>query len=239
MKTVHEVSRLTGVSVRALHHYHAIGLLPPTRVTAAGYRLYDGAALARLQSILLFRQLRFSLAEIKTMLDVPDFDPAAALDTQIALLEAQRRHLDSLIAFARALQKNEDLSMSFNAFDTAELEQYKAEARAKWSGTAAWTENEQKAATVDQAAAGADLMTLLAAFGPLRGTDPADPSAQKQVAALQRFITDNFYTCTDQILAALGQMYTEDERFAANIDAVGGAGTAAFVGKAIAFYTAR
>ena len=59
MRTVHEVSELTGVSVRALHHYDAIGLLKPTRVTPAGYRLYDDAALLRLQSILLFREVQF------------------------------------------------------------------------------------------------------------------------------------------------------------------------------------
>ena len=63
MRTVKEVSRLTGVSVRTLHHYDAIGLLKPTKVTQAGYRLYDDAAIGRLQSILLFRELKFSLKE--------------------------------------------------------------------------------------------------------------------------------------------------------------------------------
>ena len=64
MKTVKEVSRKSGVSVRTLHHYDAIGLLKPTRVTEAGYRLYDDTALGRLQTILLFRQLQFPLKEI-------------------------------------------------------------------------------------------------------------------------------------------------------------------------------
>ena len=74
MKTVHEVSRISGVSVRTLHHYDAIGLLKPTAVTEAGYRLYDDAALARLQDILLFRELEFPLKEIKAILDHPEFD---------------------------------------------------------------------------------------------------------------------------------------------------------------------
>ena len=73
MKTVNEVSKLTGASVRALHHYAAIGLLKPTQVTDAGYRLYDDTALARLQTILLFRELQFPLKEIKSILDSPDF----------------------------------------------------------------------------------------------------------------------------------------------------------------------
>ena len=72
MKTVHEVSRISGVSVRTLHHYDAIGLLKPTAVTEAGYRLYDDAALARLQNILLYRELEFPLKEIKAILDHPE-----------------------------------------------------------------------------------------------------------------------------------------------------------------------
>ena len=78
--TVSQVSRLTGVSVRTLHHYDAIGLLKPTKLTAAGYRLYDDAALARLRSILLYRELQFSLREIRDMLESPHFDAAAALE---------------------------------------------------------------------------------------------------------------------------------------------------------------
>ena len=71
MRSVHEVSKLSGVSIRALHHYDAIGLLPATEVTRAGYRLYDDAALERLQTILLFRELEFPLKEIKKILDKP------------------------------------------------------------------------------------------------------------------------------------------------------------------------
>ena len=91
MKTVREVSRITGVSVRTLHHYDAIGLLKPTAVTEAGYRLYDDAALKRMQSILFFRELQFPLKDIKRILDAPDFDPMTALAQQVHLLEMQRK----------------------------------------------------------------------------------------------------------------------------------------------------
>ena len=104
MKTVKEVSQITGVSVRTLHHYDAIGLLPPTRVTEAGYRLYDDTALQRLQTILLLRQLEFPLKQIQEILDAPNFDPVAALEDQIRLLEMKRTHLDTLIAHAKKLQ---------------------------------------------------------------------------------------------------------------------------------------
>ena len=87
MKTVKQVSNLTGVSVRTLHHYDEIGLLKPTKVTEAGYRLYDDAALRRLHTILLLRQLQFSLKDIKEILDDPNFDPMVALQQQIELLK--------------------------------------------------------------------------------------------------------------------------------------------------------
>ena len=93
MMTIHEVSRLAGVSVRTLHHYDAIGLLPPTTLTEAGYRLYDDTALARLQFILLFRELEFPLKDIKRILDDPNFDQSAALEDQIKLLELRRKQL--------------------------------------------------------------------------------------------------------------------------------------------------
>lgn len=90
MKTVKEVSKLAGVSVRTLHYYDTIGLLKPTEVTGAGYRLYDDTALERLQAILLFRELEFSLKEIKNIMDSSGFDRRKALEQQIKLLELKR-----------------------------------------------------------------------------------------------------------------------------------------------------
>ena len=122
MKTVKEVSRITGVSVRTLHHYDAIGLLKPTAVTEAGYRLYDDAALKRMQSILFFRELQFPLKDIKRILDAPDFDPMTALSQQVHLLEMQREHLEQLISHAREIQRTGVFSMDFSKFDTSEIE---------------------------------------------------------------------------------------------------------------------
>ena len=240
MRTVKEVSRIAGVSVRTLHHYDAIGLLKPAKVTDAGYRLYDDAALGRLQNILLFRELRFSLKEIKAILDSPDFDPAAALEQQIRLLELQYRHIGDLIAFARALQKKGEVIMDFKPFDTSEMEQYKAEAKARWGGSEAYRECARKeAAGADFAQSGRELMELLAGFGALRQLPPDAPAVQEKTAALQSFITEHYYTCTGEVLHSLGQMYTEDERFRRNIDQAGGEGTAAFVRQAIEAYCAK
>lgn len=239
MKTVHEVSRLAGVSVRTLHHYDAIGLLKPAQLTEAGYRLYDDAALRKLQSILLLRQLRFPLAGIKALLDSPNFDAREALRDQIGLLTLQREQLDNLIGLARNLLEFEGDFMDFSAFDTTKYDAYAAEARARWGDTDAYRASLEKTAarSEDENAAAADaLMAVFADFGKLKTLDPAAGEAQAQVAALQRCITAYYYPCTKEILAGLGQMYIEDERFRANIDHAGGEGTAQFAAAAIAEY---
>ena len=239
MKTVKEVSRLTGVSVRALHHYDAIGLLKPTRVTEAGYRLYDDTALRRLQTILLFRELQFPLKEIKEILDSPGFDPKEALAQQIHLLELQRQHLDALISHARQIQKTGVMNMDFSAFDTTEMDKYAAEAKARWGKTEAYKEFAQKTAgqTPEQMkAAGDALMALFAQFGAIRHTSPASGEAQALVAKLQGFITEHYYTCTKQILRGLGQMYIAGDSMTENIDNAGGKGTAEFAHQAIEVY---
>lgn len=232
MKTVREVARISGVSVRTLHHYDAIGLLHPTRVTDAGYRLYDDAALTRLQTILLFRQLRFPLKQIAEILNSPGFDPVAALEDQIRLLELQRQHLDDLICHARQIQKTGVIPMDFHAFDTQNIDDYAAEAKAKWGNTEAYREYEQRG----RQDASNGLMAVFAKLGTVRDLDPASEKAQELVRQLQQFITDNYYTCTKQILQGLGQMYAADARFKENIDRAGGAGTAEFAARAIEIY---
>ena len=96
MKTVKEVSKLAGVSVRTLHYYDTIGLLKPTEVTGAGYRLYDDTALERLCQILLFRELEFPLRVIKQIMDNPGYDKGKALEQQIELLTFKKEHIENL-----------------------------------------------------------------------------------------------------------------------------------------------
>ena len=239
MKTVKEVSRITGVSVRTLHHYDAIGLLKPTQITEAGYRLYDDTALKRLQSILLFRELEFPLQEIKDILDNPDFNPMDALEDQIRLLELRKQHLEALISHARHIQNTGVISMNFKPFDTTELDSYAAEAKAKWGKTDSYQEFERKTAGQSkekQKFDGDALMAKFAEIGTLRHLSPDAAEVQAAVAGIQAFITEHYYNCTKQIFAGLGQMYVADDRFHQNIDAVGGDGTAEFVSRAIEIY---
>lgn len=239
MKSVHEISRLTGVSARTLHHYDAIGLLKPTEKTAAGYRLYDDDALRRLQNILLFRELEFPLKEIKAILDSPMFHPQEAIAQQIKLLELKKKHIEGLISFAREIQQKGGYEMDFQAFQKTELQQYADEAKKKWGNTAAYKEYQQKTAgkTPEELdAASKELLGIFKQIGLLRHLPPESDAAQEKVAALQAFISKNYYECTDSILRGLGQMYVGDERMKRNIDAAGGNGTAEFAQQAIAAY---
>lgn len=95
--TVKQVAKLSGVSVRTLHHYDEIGLLTPGRVGANGYRDYGRDDLLRLQQILFHRELGFPLDEIRQVLDAPDFDRAAALRRHRARLQAETRRYRRLI----------------------------------------------------------------------------------------------------------------------------------------------
>lgn len=237
MKTVNEVSKIAGVSVRTLHHYDAIGLLKPSQVTDAGYRLYDDAALSRLQNILLFRELQFPLKEIKAILDRPGFDPSEALTQQIRLLELQYKHIGELISFAREIQKKGVKTMDFQVFDKSEIEQYKAEAKAKWGKTKEYQEYEKREkAGQDFSEASNQLMALFGEIGTLKALQPSAEAVQEKIGALQRLITENYYSCSNEVLCGLGRMYTEDERFQQNIDRAGGDGTAKFVRDAIEVY---
>ena len=234
--TVHEVSRLTGVSIRALQYYDRIGLLRPAARSEAGYRLYDGGDLERLQQILLFRELEFPLQDIRRILENPAFDRVQALDEQIELLRLKKEHLENLIRLACKIRATGGSNMDFSAFDTQKLDAYAQQAKARWGATEAYREYEQKAKgrsrEDDQVLAG-EMMQIFAAFGALKDGSPAAPEAQALVARLQAFITAHYYTCTDEILAGLGQLYEAGGEMTDNIDRSGGAGTAAFASAAI------
>lgn len=242
MRTVKEVSKITGVSVRTLHHYDAIGLLKPTKVTEAGYRMYDDTALSRLQNILLFRELQFPLKEIKVILDSPDFDPSEAIAQQIELLELQYKHIGELIVFAREIQNKGVATMNFDVFDKSEMEKYKTEVKEKWGNTKAYQEYRQKDIARNKGSyskIAKELMTIFSDFGELKHLTPDADEVQKKILALQKFITDNYYVCTNEILNGLGEMYVGDERFKNNIDKAGGDGTADFVKQAIVVYCSK
>lgn len=242
MLTVHEVSELTGVSVRTLQHYDNIGLLQPAKRTEAGYRLYDDAALEKLQQILLFRELEFPLKDIKDIVEAPDFDKAKALDQQIQLLMLKKEHVQNLIDLAKGLRRKGVTTLDFKAFDTSKMDEYAARAKAEWGNTPEYKEFEEKdrmRTPGQQQDVMAQMMGLFVEFGEMRDSAPGSPEAQAQVKKLQDYISANFYQCSEEVLAGLGQMYGAGGEFTTNIDAAAGEGTAVFAAQAIAAYCAR
>ncbi|MBQ5652937.1 MAG: MerR family transcriptional regulator, partial [Peptococcaceae bacterium] len=228
----------TGVSVRTLHYYDEIGLLPPADVDqVTGYRFYDEQSLLRMQEILFYRELDFSLKSIGEILSSPNYDKIKALNEQKQLLTLKKERLERLIAAIDAAEKGENM---MKAFDNSEFETYKAEAKERWGNTDAYKEHTEKTKNYGKdkwSSLAADMDIILGEFALCmkNGSAPDAEETQNLVKKLQNHITENYYTCTREILSGLGQMYTADERFKNNIDKHAD-GTAAFVSEAIACY---
>ena len=241
---IKEFADFTGVSVRTLHYYDEIGLLKPAIVDEqSGYRFYDENSLERMQEILFYRELDFPLKSICSILSSPDYDKEKAIAEQKRLLLLKKKRLEKIITALENHQKGEQL---MKAFDNTEFEatrqKYEAEAKEKWGSTAAYAEYTEKAKNYSKEsyqsmADGLDQIMKEFALCMNSGsnTSPDSAEVQKLVKKLQDYITANYYTCTDEILSGLGQMYVADERFRKNIDKHG-EGTAEFISSAIAVY---
>ena len=239
MMIVNEVSKLTGVSIRTLQYYDTIGLLKPSKYTESGYRLYDDTALERLQQILLFRELEFSLKEIKEIIDAPNFDKEKALEQQIELLLLKKEHIENLIDFARGIKMIGVKKMDFTVFDTKKMDDYAKRAKEQWGQTSEYRDYEKKTkdmTDVQKKDVINSFMLIFAEFGKMKEQDASSDMVQLQVKKLQDFISEHYYTCTREILSGLGKMYANDGEFAENIDNYGGEGTAKFTARAIEIY---
>ncbi len=228
MRTVGDVSEMTGVTVRTLHHYDEIGLLRPSGRSDAGYRLYAYADLTRLQEILVWRALGFSLNDIQATLDDPAYDRIAALRRQRELVEreserlgALRAALDSAIAAEEKGTTMQEHAM-FEGFDPAE---YEEEVRERWGHTDAYRESTRRVAAYGEAdwreirAEWDAIVTELAAA--MAAGEPA--AGERATAAAERHrqhITRWFYECPHAMHKGLGEMSAADPRFARNYDQV-------------------
>lgn len=239
---INEFAKLTGVSVRTLHYYDEIGLLKPAFVDEQnGYRFYDENSLLRMQEILFYRELDFPLKSILEILSSPDYDKQKALAEQRKLLELKKERLERIIDALDGATKGK---VTMTAFDNSDYEtarkQYEVEAKQRWGETDAYKEHSEKTAnyTKDKWQVVNDgLNAVFAKFAEcMKNGNAADSDeAQAIVIELQNYITENYYTCTKEIFAGLGQMYIADERFKTNIDKNGN-GTADFVSTAIEIY---
>ncbi len=238
---IKEFAEFTGVSVRTLHYYDEIGLLTPAYVDEhTGYRFYDEGSLLRMQEILFYRELDFSLKSIGEILSSPDYDTGKALKEQKKLLILKKERLERLISAVDDAMKGDNV---MRAFDNSEFEKYKTEAKEKWGQTHAYKEHAEKTKGYSKekwSRLVEEMNDIFAEFATCRknGEAPESDEVQNLVKALQKHITENYYHCTKEILAGLGQMYVLDERFKKNIDKHGD-GTAEFVGEAVEAYCGK
>ncbi len=238
---IKEFAEFTGVSVRTLHYYDEIGLLKPAFVNEhSGYRYYNEHSLVRMQQILFYRELDFSLKSIAEILSSPNYDKTKALTEQKKLLTLKKERLERLISAIDGAAKGENI---MKTFDNSEFENYRQEVKEKWGSTDAYKEHTEKTKdySKDKWNNLADKMNeILAEFSVCMKNGATADSAEVQslVKMLQSHITENYYLCTNEILAGLGQMYVADGRFRNNIDRHAD-GTAAFIREAIEIYCSK
>ncbi|MCL2864690.1 MAG: MerR family transcriptional regulator [Lachnospiraceae bacterium] len=238
---INEVAKLTGITVRTLHYYDEIGLLSPSEVTEAGYRLYDERALHYLQQILFFRELDFQLNQIKEIVTDPTFNANDALKNHQDLLTKKRDRIDKLIKLVKKTIKG-GTGMSFKEFDISEIEalkeKYATEVKEHWGHTAAYAESTKKTKNYDTAKWN-ELQkvqdSIFLRFAESMGKEPSHTDIQALVKERQDFITNNFYVCSNEMLQELAQMNLTDERFKKNIDKFAD-GLTEFIAKATDIY---
>ena len=238
---IKEFAKYTGVSVRTLHYYDEIGLLTPAFVDqSTGYRFYDEKSLLRMQEILFYRELDFSLKNIEEILSSQNYDKNKALKEQKHLLVLKKERLERLISAIDDAMKGKNV---MKAFDNSEFEMYKAEAKERWGKTDAYKEHTERTKNYSKQKWN-DLTEkmddIMAEFSVCmrKGESPTSAEVQNLVKMLQNYITENYYLCTNEILAGLGQMYVADERFKKNLDKHAD-GTATFICEAIEMYCSK
>ncbi len=227
--TVGEVAKLSGVSVRTLHHYDELDLLTPAGRSAAGYRLYSADDLRRLQQILFYRELEFSLEEIAAMLADPAADTDDHLRRQHRLVrERQARNADLLTAIEKEMEARKmGISLTpeeqFELFGTHDLEEHLAEAEAKWGETEMWKESQRRSAKYtkqDWVEIKAEADAITAGFiAALRAGEPATGTVAMDLAEQHRqHLARWFFDCDPAMHRGLGDLYVSDERYLAEYD---------------------
>lgn len=241
--TVRPLADMAGVSVRTLHHYDQIGLLAPSARSEAGYRLYGQADLLRLQQILFFRELDLPLAEIRAILDDPEFDQVAALQQHRLMVQSQLGRLGALLTtIDRTIAKLTEVDMSltdaelYEGFPKEQVERWQREVDERYDPALVAESNRRvramsKAQWKDVKAEGDAISRRMA---ELLGRDPGDPVVQATIARQHAWI-ENFYPCSGEMFRGLGQLYAEHPEFRATYDRYR-AGLADFMREAMAYY---
>ncbi|HZV74746.1 MAG TPA: MerR family transcriptional regulator [Conexibacter sp.] len=228
---VGDVARLASVSVRTLHHYDEVGLLPPSGRSEAGYRLYSAMDLERLRQILFYRELGFGLDEIAQILADPDAGTDEHLRHQHRLLRERRARDQVLITAIEHEMEARQMGISLTPeeqlqiFGTAQLAEHADEARQRWGETDAWKESQRRTAAYtrdDWVAIKREADDNIEAFAAaLKAGEPATGAVAMDLAEAHRdHLSRWFYACSHAQHRALAELYVSDPRFTASWDKV-------------------
>lgn len=227
-RTVGEVARLAGVTVRTLHHWDTIGLVAPSGRSSGGYRLYRAADVARVHRVLLYRELGLPLERIGELLAVPGATSAVTLRQQRAELAAHITRLQSMAAAVDRLVEAADRGILLSdeeqvaIFGDGWQPSWVAEARDRWGDSTQWAEYAERSAGMDaddwqQVADRAAALSQRLVDAMAAGVEPGSPEADV-VAELHRASIDEHFTCSRSMQVCLARTYTDDPRFRAHYD---------------------
>jgi len=226
---VGKVADLSGVTIRTLHHYDEIGLLSPGGRSEAGYRIYEERDLERLQQILFYRELGFTLQEIAAIVDDPKTDAAGHLERQRGLLTERIGRLQKMVAAidyemeAREMDINLTPEERFEVFGDFDPEEHTEEAEQRWGGTDPYQQSQRRVSEYtkeDWLKIQAESEEIVARLAEIfeSGAAPESEEAMAAVEAHRQHISRWYYDCSHEIHVGLGEMYVSDERFRANYD---------------------
>src|SRR5215217_4687919 len=227
--SVGRVADLSGVTIRTLHHYDEIGLLSPGGRSDAGYRVYEDSDLERLQRILFYRELGFTLKEISTIIDDPNTDSMGHLRRQRGLLVERMERLSAMVDAvdyemeARKMGIKLTPEERFEVFGDFRPEDHAEEAERRWGETDSYKESNRRVSKYTKEdwqrlkAEGEEIEARLAAAFET-GLSPDSEEAMAGAEAHREHISRWFYECTYEIHRGLAEMYVSDERFRSHYD---------------------
>lgn len=242
MLTIKEVSKLCGVTTRTLHYYDEIGIFKPSLINESGYRLYSEDSLIKLQEILFFKELDFSLKEIKNIVENPSYDRKYALNMQKEILIKKKNRIEDLIKLIDNNITN-DVILGLEKFKEEEInlmkDNYKKEVKERWGNTLEYKEFKEKGySNNDNERFKEEIEGIFKRFKDAVKFGEDSKEAQDLVKVWHDYINNNFYTCSKEVLSNLGDMYVYDERFKNNIDK-DYEGLSEFINKAIKVYCSK
>jgi len=219
--TIKELSDIANITIRTLHHYDKVGLLSPKRDSSNRYRIYGEDDLLRLQQILFFRELDFSLIDIKNILSDENFDIVKSMEDHKKMILLKRKRLDKLLktinktinkVTKKKFMKDEEL---YESFTTEEMEQLAKEAKDRWGHTSAYKQSEKKMRSMTK-----EQMNVIKKEGDeisrkaaaLMGRNVNDKDVQSVIDLHYKHLS-NFYTPNLEMYKGLAEMYINDTRF--------------------------